>query len=54
MEWDKDAREKLKKAPFFIRKLAKAKVERAARAQGMERIPGVYGNHKTQGNGRLT
>jgi len=38
MEWDKDAREKLKKAPFFIRKLAKARVERAARAQGMERI----------------
>lgn len=38
MEWDKDAEEKLKKAPFFIRKIAKGKVEKAARAEGIERI----------------
>lgn len=38
MEWDKDALAKLNKAPFFIRKIARGKVEKAARAEGIDRI----------------
>lgn len=37
-EWDDDALERLKKAPFFVRKLAKEKVEKAAMACGETRI----------------
>jgi Proto-chlorophyllide reductase 57 kD subunit. len=38
MEWDKDALAKLNKAPFFIRKIARGKVEKAARAEGIDHI----------------
>jgi len=38
LKWDDDALKKIEKAPFFIRKLAKNKVEKAAVANGMTRI----------------
>ena len=34
LAWEKDALERIEKAPFFIRKFAKNKVEKAALAQG--------------------
>ncbi|KAA1189984.1 protochlorophyllide oxidoreductase [Pseudohalioglobus sediminis] len=36
--WDADAAEQLKRAPFFIRKLARKRVEVAARQQGLDRV----------------
>ena len=36
--WDADAEAELKRAPFFIRKLARSRVEKAARERGMERV----------------
>jgi hypothetical protein len=36
--WEDEALKKLEKAPFFIRKFAKSKVEKAAIAQGETRI----------------
>ena len=36
--WDDDALKKMEKAPFFIRKFAKNKVEKAAIAQGKTTI----------------
>ena len=38
LTWDDEALQKIEKAPFFIRKLAKNKVEKAAIAQGETRI----------------
>jgi len=38
LSWDDEALKKIEKAPFFIRKLAKTKVEKAAIAQGETRI----------------
>lgn len=38
IEWDDDAKQRLAKAPFFIRPLAKSKVEKAARERGETRI----------------
>jgi len=38
LEWDDAAIRRLKKAPFFIRKLARGKIEKAAREQGVDRI----------------
>lgn len=38
LEWDADAEARLKQAPFFVRKIARAKVEKAARALGEKRI----------------
>lgn len=38
IEWDADAKARLQKAPFFIRPLARSKVEKAAREQGITRI----------------
>jgi len=35
LEWQEDAIKRLNKAPFFIRGLAKRKIERAAKAQGV-------------------
>lgn len=36
--WEADAEARLQQAPFFIRPLARRKVENAARAQGVQRI----------------
>ena len=36
--WDDEALKKIEKAPFFIRKLAKNKVEKAAAATGVTTI----------------
>lgn len=36
--WDADAGKRLQQAPFFIRPLARAKVEKAARERGEQRI----------------
>jgi hypothetical protein len=36
--WEDEALKKLEKAPFFIRKIAKNKVEKAAIAKGESRI----------------
>ena len=36
--WEDDALKKIEKAPFFIRKLAKNKVEKAAIADGKTKI----------------
>ena len=38
LTWDDEALKKIEKAPFFIRKFAKNKVEKAAIAQGETRI----------------
>lgn len=38
VEWGEAAKKRLQKATFFIRPLAKAKVEKAARAAGQTRI----------------
>ncbi len=38
MEWEPLALERLKKAPFFIRGIAKKKVEQAAREQGATKV----------------
>ena len=34
IEWDSEATNRINKAPFFIRKMAKRKVEKAARELG--------------------
>ena len=38
LTWDDEALKKIEQAPFFIRKIAKNKVEKAAIAQGESRI----------------
>ncbi len=38
LEWDGEAEKRLKKAPFFVRKLARGKIEKAARERGLNRI----------------
>ncbi len=36
--WDEAAEKRVAAAPFFVRKLIRRKVEKAARAQGLERV----------------
>ncbi len=36
--WDRDAKARLQKAPFFIRPIAKRRVEKAAREAGLNQI----------------
>lgn len=38
MHWDTEAEEQLKKAPVFVRKLARAKIEQSVRDQGRDRV----------------
>lgn len=38
IRWEKEAEERLAKAPFFIRPLARAKVEKAAAQAGVTEI----------------
>lgn len=38
IRWHKDAEKRLKKAPFFVRPMAKKKVESAAKDAGLELI----------------
>lgn len=38
LDWDQDALERINRAPFFVRKMAKAKVEKTARALGKTRV----------------
>lgn len=38
IEWDLEAEQRINKAPFFVRKMAKGKVEKAAIALGEKRI----------------
>ncbi len=38
VEWDEEAVMRLRSAPFFVRRIARSKVERAAREQGVRRI----------------
>lgn len=38
LEWDDAALKRVQEAPFFVRKLIRHKVEKAAREQGMERV----------------
>ncbi len=38
IEWDAEAVKRLEKAPFFVRKMARAKVEKAAQKLGEKRI----------------
>lgn len=38
LEWDAEALERINRAPFFVRKMARAKVEKAARALGEKRV----------------
>ena len=42
LTWDDEALKKLEKAPFFIRKFAKNKVEKAAAIQGETRITAEF------------
>ena len=38
LEWDDEAEKRLRKVPFFVRKLARRKIERAAREEGISLI----------------
>ncbi len=38
IQWDVEAEKRLRKAPFFVRRIARAKVEKAAREEGISRI----------------
>ena len=38
VEWEVEAEKRLKKAPFFVRKIARGKVEKAALEQGISLI----------------
>lgn len=38
VEWDPEAEKRINKAPFFVRKMARSKVEKAAIALGERRI----------------
>ena len=38
IEWDAEAEKRLAKVPVFVRKMAKGKIEKAARAQGITTI----------------
>ena len=40
--WEDEARKKIEKAPFFVRKLAKNKVEKAALALGKTNITAEF------------
>lgn len=40
--WEPDAEKMLKKAPFFVRKLARNKVEKAARENGVSLITAEF------------
>lgn len=42
LTWDDEARKKIEKAPFFVRKLAKNKVEKAALALGKTNISAEF------------
>ena len=42
LSWDDEALKKIEKAPFFIRKLAKTKVEKAALALGKTNITAEF------------
>ena len=36
--WDKDAEKRLKNIPFFVRKMARSRIEKEARRRGETRI----------------
>lgn len=36
--WDEDALQRIEKIPSFVRKMAKAKIEKAARQAGEEKV----------------
>jgi hypothetical protein len=38
LEWDEAAEQRLQQAPFAVRKLARYRIERAARQQGLDRV----------------
>ncbi|MCP4595243.1 PCP reductase family protein [Neptuniibacter sp.] len=38
LEWDDAAKQRVDAAPFFVRKLIRHKVEKAAKQQGLSRI----------------
>lgn len=38
LEWDEAATKRVEAAPFFVRKLIRHKVEKAARSQGISRV----------------
>lgn len=38
LEWDQDALDRVQAAPFFVRKLIKKKVEKAAKERGLEKV----------------
>jgi hypothetical protein len=38
LEWDNEAKERVDAAPFFVRKLIRHKVEKAARQQGLDKV----------------
>lgn len=38
LEWDQAALDRVQAAPFFVRKLIRKKVEKAARERGLEKV----------------
>ncbi len=42
LPWDEDALERLEKMPSFIRNMAKAKIEKAAREAGESRVTAAF------------
>jgi hypothetical protein len=42
LDWDEDALKRLEKIPSFVRKMAKAKIEKAAKEAGEERVTSEF------------
>lgn len=42
MAWDDDALARLEKIPAFVRKMAKSKIEKAARESGESRVTSAF------------
>jgi len=42
LPWDEDALERVKKIPAFVRRVAKSKIEKAAREAGETRVTSAF------------
>jgi hypothetical protein len=42
LPWDEDALKRLEKIPSFVRKMAKAKIEKAAKAAGESKVSAEF------------
>jgi hypothetical protein len=42
LEWDEDAQQRLERIPSFVRNMARARIEKAAREAGESRITAAF------------